>query len=176
MTEEGYPRTEFVWRHPPVFEDAIGRTQPVIINAGLGDPNAGPEQFLEDGLQEAETARSPKDEESLLFRDSGHGWQGMLPGLLSLAPTANGRYKNVGAVVGDLGERVNFWKVVGDEEMGKVKIAGNAEGEATKALKRMQEKRMSRSAGSREGTASQPHVGDLLYVGDLVKGVNGLQV
>lgn len=35
MTEGGYPRTEYLWLHPPVFEDASGRTQPVLIPAGL---------------------------------------------------------------------------------------------------------------------------------------------
>lgn len=35
MTEGGYPRTEYLWLHPPVFEDALGRTQPVAIPAGL---------------------------------------------------------------------------------------------------------------------------------------------
>merc|ERR1711900_31352 len=86
MTEEGYPRTEFVWRHPPVFEDAIGRTQPVTINAGFGDYNAYPQQFLEDSLRNLEPVRSARDEEPLLFRDSGYGSGGMLPGLSALAP------------------------------------------------------------------------------------------
>jgi hypothetical protein len=27
MTKHGYPRTEYVWRHPPVFETANGQTQ-----------------------------------------------------------------------------------------------------------------------------------------------------
>lgn len=35
MTEGGYPRTEYLWLHPPVFVDASGRTQPVLIPAGL---------------------------------------------------------------------------------------------------------------------------------------------
>lgn len=34
-TKEGIRRAEYLWRHPPVFEDAIGRTEPVVIPAGL---------------------------------------------------------------------------------------------------------------------------------------------
>ena len=174
MTEEGYPRTEFVWRHPPVFEDAIGRTQPVTINAGFGDHNAYPQQFLEDSVRNLEPARNARDEEPLLFRDSGYGSGGMLPGLSALAPMSDGRYKNDADVVGDFGENVNYGRVIDDDQVSNIKTASNAEGEATKALKRMQERRRSATArkpvGSSERRASQPHVGDL------VRGVNGLQV
>lgn len=34
-TKEGMQRTEYLWRHPPVFEDASGRAEPVRIPAGL---------------------------------------------------------------------------------------------------------------------------------------------
>ena len=174
MTEEGYPRTEFVWRHPPVFEDAIGRTQPVTINAGFGDYNTYPQQFLEDSLRNLEPVRSARDEEPLLFRDSGYGSGGMLPGLSALAPMSDGRYKDDGDVVGDFGENFNHGRVVEDDQVSNIKIASNAEGEATKALKRMRERRRSATArkpvGSSERRDSQPHVGDL------VRGVNGLQV
>lgn len=34
-TKQGIPRTEYLWRHPPDFEDAVGRTTPVLIPAGL---------------------------------------------------------------------------------------------------------------------------------------------
>ncbi|PVH77233.1 hypothetical protein DL98DRAFT_656900 [Cadophora sp. DSE1049] len=173
MTEEGYPRTEFVWRHPPVFEDAIGRTQPVMINAGIGHPNA-PQQFLEDSFRKAEPVNSPQDDESLLFRDSGYGSLGMLPGLSSFAPMSDSRYKNDGDIVGDYGEKVSLGRVVDDGKVSNIKIASNAEGEATKALKPMQERRRStaasKSAGSNERRASLPHVGDL------VRGMNGVQV
>lgn len=35
VTEEGYSRTEYLWLHPPVFEDFDGRTRSVLIPAGL---------------------------------------------------------------------------------------------------------------------------------------------
>lgn len=35
ITNEGYPRTEYLWLHPPVFEDVDGRTRPVFVPAGL---------------------------------------------------------------------------------------------------------------------------------------------
>lgn len=37
VLQSGKERTEYLWRYPPVFEDAHGRTQPVRIPAGLSD-------------------------------------------------------------------------------------------------------------------------------------------
>ncbi|KUI54238.1 hypothetical protein VP1G_01661 [Cytospora mali] len=37
VTEDGINRTEYLWRHPPVFEDVHGRTTPVRIPAGISD-------------------------------------------------------------------------------------------------------------------------------------------
>lgn len=37
VTEDGTVRTEYLWRHPPVFEDIHGRTTPVLIPAGVSD-------------------------------------------------------------------------------------------------------------------------------------------
>lgn len=37
VTEGGVPRTEYLWRHPPVFVDVHGRTTPVRIPAGISD-------------------------------------------------------------------------------------------------------------------------------------------
>lgn len=167
MTEEGYPRTEFVWRHPPVFQDAIGRVQPVTIAAGLGDPNAPPQQFLEDGIRNTEPIPGPRDEESLLFRDSGYGSLGMLPGLSSFAPMSDSRYKNDGDVVGDYGERVGLGTVGDDGQVGSA-------GGATKAPKRMQERRRSSAASKSAGMSERR--ASLSHVGDLVRGMNGVQV
>ncbi|KAH7355443.1 hypothetical protein BKA65DRAFT_498427 [Rhexocercosporidium sp. MPI-PUGE-AT-0058] len=173
MAEEGYLRTEYTWRHPPVFEDAVGRTQPVCICAGLGDQNASTQQFLEDGLRigEGNCARSPRVEEFLLFRDSGYGSHGMLPGLSALAPTTDNIYQDDEAIVGVMEDKVNF---VDDTKIGKVNIAGNGQREATQGLKRIQERRRKSSASkstvSTERMANQPHLGDL------VKGVKGLEV
>ncbi|ROV98745.1 hypothetical protein VMCG_06707 [Cytospora schulzeri] len=37
VTEDGIVRTEYLWRHPPVFEDVHGRTTPVLVPAGISD-------------------------------------------------------------------------------------------------------------------------------------------
>lgn len=37
VTEDGIVRTEYLWRHPPVFEDVHGRTTPVRVPAGISD-------------------------------------------------------------------------------------------------------------------------------------------
>lgn len=37
VTKEGIVRTEYLWRHPPVFEDVHGRTTLVRVPAGLSD-------------------------------------------------------------------------------------------------------------------------------------------
>ncbi|KAK0120406.1 hypothetical protein ONS96_010621 [Cadophora gregata f. sp. sojae] len=175
VTDEGYPRTEYVWRHQPVFEDATGRTQPVTMNAGiLGDSNAPPQQFLEDGIPKEGKPRRSVDEESLLFRDSGYGSMGMLPGLSALAPMAGQGYKTDGGTVNELGRKTDSGRAADGGNVGNVKIASNAEGEATKALSRMRERSKSnvanKSAASSVRRASMPHVGDL------VRGVDGLQM
>ncbi|KAE8447214.1 hypothetical protein EG329_011045 [Mollisiaceae sp. DMI_Dod_QoI] len=147
MTKEGYPKTEYVWRHPPVFQDAEGRTQPVYISAGLGDLSS-PTGYHSDadstGAEFGAMRQPAKGEEDLLFRDSGYGSAGMLPGLVQKAPVAE--YQDTdGDVVGDFGEEINYGRVLNhDEEMRR------SEGEATKALRRMKERRRSslESSGS----------------------------
>lgn len=37
VTADGIVRTEYLWRHPPVFEDVHGRTTPVRVPAGISD-------------------------------------------------------------------------------------------------------------------------------------------
>lgn len=89
MTKEGYPRTEYVWRHPPVFEDCEGRTQP--MRAPLRDlifADSVPTAYNEFDLKNAQYDGVVSDEENdLLFRDSGYG-SGMLPGLSGKASAA----------------------------------------------------------------------------------------
>lgn len=152
ITKEGHPRTEYVWRHPPVFETANGQTQPVYVGAGLGDisspttaPISGETYYSdEDDIEGAEfgaTRKPAKGEEELLFRDSGYGSQGMLPGLEEKIPLA-GLGAELGFDPADF-ELIRYGKVVGEDEdvaVGKAKVVSNAEGEATKALRRMKEK------------------------------------
>jgi hypothetical protein len=178
MTKEGYPKTEYVWRHPPVFEDAQGRTQPVYIGAGLGDLTSPLGEYYSDEDDTAGAAFGAervlaKGEEGLLFRDSGYGSAGMLPGLSGQkAPVAGYQVQNQnqnqarnGDVVGDWGEKINYGKVLNhDEEMVR------AEGEATKALRRMKKRRSSVASAASKGK------GKVVDVGGVERGIEGLNV
>jgi len=93
MTEEGFPRTEYYWRHPPVFEDAYGRTQPVYMNGFLdGDLNS-PFSVVESNHSSSSGEKTGGSEKELLFRDSGYG-AGSLPGLRDLSLMSGPRYEN----------------------------------------------------------------------------------
>lgn len=121
IAKEGYPRTEYVWRHPPVFETVDGKTQPIYIGAGLGDiTRTASVSDDSDSTGEAisNDTRGTKGEEALLFRDSGYGSGGMLPGLKEASPMAElGRGR---VVVNDCDSGLGT-------AVGKVKVDGNAE-------------------------------------------------
>lgn len=141
-TKDGIPKTEYVWRHPPVFETATSQTQPMYIGAGIGDISGENYYSDEDDELGAEfgAVRSPAEgEEELLFRDSGYGSGGMLPGLAEMNPVATRI------------DDPHLGRVVGDEPVGTVKVASNAEGEVTKALKRMRERKRSSAASRTNG-------------------------
>jgi hypothetical protein len=126
ITKVGIPKTEYVWRHPPVFETVTGQTQPVYIGAGIGDLSSENYYSDEDDELGAEfgAARSTaRGEEGLLFRDSGYGSGGMLPGLKEMSPIATSN------------RTAHLGRVLDDEPVGKANVASNSEGEATKALK-----------------------------------------
>jgi len=142
ITKDGIPRTEYVWRQPPVFETIKGDTQPVYIGAGIGDLSG--ENYCSDeddelGAEFGAASSTAKGEESLLFRDSGYGSGGMLPGLEEMSPIAK---TDGSAQVG---------RVVDDGSLGQVNVASNAEGEATEALRRMRERRRSSAASKTNG-------------------------
>jgi hypothetical protein len=143
MTKEGIPRTEYVWRHPPVFETATGETQPVYIGAGIGDlsgVNYYSDEDDELGAEFGAARSSAKGEEEPLFRDSGYGSRGMLPGLKDINPssTTNGS--------------AHLGQVVCEDTIGQVKSPSNAGGEATKASGRMRERRRSSATSKTNGT------------------------
>jgi hypothetical protein len=143
VTKHGIPRTEYVWRHPPVFETATGQTQPVYTGAGMGDPsgdNYYSDEEDEHGAEFGAIRKPANGEEELLFRDMGYGSGGMLPGLSERSPVSS---RNGGVPLG---------RVVDSAGVGKVEVASNAEGEATKALKRMRERRRSSAASKTNGT------------------------
>jgi len=101
ITEEGFPRTEYFWRHPPVFEDAQGRTQPVYMDGFLNGQLNSPFSVTNSDIfsHDSSGAKAGGSEEELLFRDSGYG-AGFLPGLKDSAPMSGPLYgdKNTGGV------------------------------------------------------------------------------
>jgi hypothetical protein len=128
ITKDGIPRTEYIWRHPPVYETATGKTQPVYTRTGIGDLSG--QTYSSDEDDESGTgfgaARTPtKGEGEPLFRASGYGSGGMLPGLAEESPSP---LRKAGANIG---------RVVGDWPL------SNTEGEATKGLSKMRERRRS---------------------------------
>lgn len=144
ITPQGYPKTEYVWHHPPVFQDSLGRTQPVYIGAGIGDLSSPLESGGEAGgyslgggipghgvyvEDEDQAGANFGAERSPVFRDSGYGAAGMLPGISAQGSRVAGLKQNKGH-----GERVSTGKGVGREEQMK-----RAEGEANKALRRMEQ-------------------------------------
>jgi len=183
-TTEGYPKTEYVWRHPPVFETATGQTQPVYIGAGLGDissvrPKTAPGKSYYDeededtaGADFGAMRRSSGGEEEFLFRDSGYGSGGMLPGLAEKTPLA-GMSGEPRFIPEDF-EIIQLGRVVGDESGEKGKGRDNSEGEATRALRRLREKRRSSGATSVASTVKAHDRGG--SVEEMERGVSGLHV
>jgi len=180
ITKEGYPKTEYVWRHPPVSETATRKTQPIYVGAGIGDlsspttGNISGEAYYSDE-DDAEGAdfgamKTPaKGEEGLLFQDSGYGNQEMLPGLQEKTPLAGLR----GTPTFDPKdfEVIRLGKVIGEGHDANARMTNgvnNAEGEATKALRRMREKRRSSGASTVKVKGNS--------ISQVDKGIGGLNV
>ena len=138
ITKDGIPRTEYIWRHPPVFETVTGETQPVSTDAGLHAISH--DNYYSDEDDELRAARTPtKGEEDLLFRDSGYGSGGMLPGLMDQDPSSN---SNGGTSAG---------RMLDEATIGRTKVPSDADGEATKALWRIRERRRSSATARANG-------------------------
>ncbi|PMD29915.1 hypothetical protein L207DRAFT_444545 [Hyaloscypha variabilis F] len=159
IAKEGHPKTEYVWRHPGVFETATGETQPIYMGAGLGDlslprPKTAPSKATYSDDEEEDTAgaefgamrRSPVGEEEFLFRDSGYGSGGMLPGLRDKTPLAG--LSGEPRFIPEDFEVIRLGRVVGNEAGENRKGRDISEGEATRALMRIREKRKSSEATS----------------------------
>lgn len=132
MTKEGYPKTEYVWRHPPVFETADGETQPALIPAAFeGD------RYHTDEDEDTESG-AEKLEGDLLFRDTGYGNGGMLPGLPQKAPMAQHPLEKDSRRIPRKEIRSSGY----GKDVKKTKDRGS-EGEATAYLRRLREKRRS---------------------------------
>lgn len=159
VTREGVPRTEYVWRHPPTFENANGVNQgPVYIGAGLGDLSARDDLYYSDDedIEGAEfgAMQDSMRAEDLLFRDSGYGSPGGLPGIQDplimdrTYPTRDDNRRNVH----------------GDLHSSESKI-----GQATRALQRLREKRHSRASMDGSDSANAD-------VGEVERDMQGLKV
>lgn len=134
VTKDGHPRTDYVWRHPPVFETVDGKTQPIYIGAGLGDLSS--KQSLD-----STAATASKEDEALLFRDSGYGSEGMLPGLKERSPMAGLGRGRVVVPGGDdgLGRPVGDIKVDGNPESNPRELTRKPVGETKTQLESVAE-------------------------------------
>lgn len=154
ITKEGYPKTEYVWRHPPVFETSDGRTQPALIPAAFeGDRYYS----SDDDDREGAEFGAERAEGDLLFRDSGYGNGGMLPGL----PQPNHASTPQSIPRTHVGRKVEKSRKPLSEP---VKDNGSSVGQATHYLRRMREKRQSIESGKGK------------EVNDLEIGMRGLNV
>ena len=150
-SKDGVPKTEYVWRHAPVFEDATGKTQHVYTGPGLGNNQIAETYSDEDedvaGKEFGSMRREENGGEEFLFRDSGYGSQGALPGLEKKSAIADlrGVWGSPPAANGvNSGDEIRLGRVLGedqDEGIDTAKVESNGEGEATKALRRMRERR-----------------------------------
>jgi len=119
ITKEGYPRTEYVWRHPPVFETTDGKTHPIYMAAGTGNFDVTGENVKarETGAVISDNQKgSNRSEEALLFRDSGYGFGGMLPSLEEKSPMAGRDTDSIGDANGNMHNPVSTVKM---DENGK---------------------------------------------------------
>ena len=182
-TKEGYPKTEYVWRHPPVFETATGQTQPIYIGAGLGDlssvrPKTAPgisyydEEDEDIAGADFGAMRKSFGGEEFLFRDSGYGSGGMLPGLKEKTPLA-GMSEEPRFIPEDF-EFIQLGHVVDNESVVKGNSRDSSEGEATRALRRLREKRRSSGATSVASTVKAHDRGS--SVEEMERGVSGLNM
>ena len=131
-TKDGIPRTEYVWRHPPVFETVTGETQPVYIGAGLG-VFRGDDHYSNGDDEPDATKLFTKGEEEILFRDSGYGAGGTLPGAEDMNPSS---IRNGG----------DFGRVLDEPPKGTSNAASNTDREATKTLRRTKDRRIGSNA------------------------------
>ncbi|KAL3426872.1 hypothetical protein PVAG01_00381 [Phlyctema vagabunda] len=83
LNKDGIPKTESVWRHPPTLDmgsKETGQSVPMYFNEGHESDGTEPDYTTE------KVAAAEGDD--MLFRDSGYGAGGMLPGLAETASTA----------------------------------------------------------------------------------------
>lgn len=97
VSPEGVPRTEYLWRHKPRYENVRRpQEQPHYVGAGIGDiSNAGTAALTQNGTRDSTSSNYSDDRsythdsgrnagvgEEPLFRDSGYGaGGGGLPGI-----------------------------------------------------------------------------------------------
>ncbi|EPE35211.1 hypothetical protein GLAREA_10908 [Glarea lozoyensis ATCC 20868] len=161
MTPEGYPRTEYVWRHPPVFETANGQIQYIF---------QGVERYL-NGEQRHGHTRSESDTNNIprsetFARKIG---EGNLRSRFNRDSGYDGGYSHEEHAA--RGQHVG-WEAREEEyrlDDGRVRSAGYEPvrgGEATNALRRIRERRSRASSAASSGG----------FVGEVERGMRGLSV
>jgi hypothetical protein len=88
----GHGFSEYSWRHEPVSEPVTHSYRSGNNTESLHVNNIGPSSWRHDNGSfssfDEEERRPAKGEEELLFKESGYGAFGFLPGLADLSPTA----------------------------------------------------------------------------------------
>lgn len=159
MAPEGFPRTESVWRHPPRWETADGRTQPAYLPIAF----SGEPRFQSSGRSiSSEDAGIDHDLESSRLRNSALSNRGLsykdlplIPGQAT-SPTTTESPKVIARKpikpYGDIKDR-DQWK----SGYSDYKTPSNGEtGQATKGLRRIRDKIRSAS-NSMKGRTSEEH-------------------
>ena len=122
--KEGHPKTEYVWRHPPVFETANGHTQPALIPCAFSGETA--QYSLDENLDD------PREVDSRLVRDSANdGLQESSPYSIPRKPISPD--SKLAMPNGT------------SEDARRPRTVSTAEGEATMGLRRMRQSRAMRT-------------------------------
>lgn len=156
LTNDTAQRYENVAHHPSRMESHQG---PRYIGPGIGDLSGTQygDRHSSDEEQHVKAPEPTRSEEELLFRDSGYGSGGMLPGLTAKAPMAK-EAMGLGLGNEDSGDELSA------DASRSTHVSRQAEspvGEATRALRRM------------KGTSSS--VGHVKFADDGEEGEGGLQ-
>ncbi|KAH8594444.1 hypothetical protein B0O99DRAFT_595378 [Bisporella sp. PMI_857] len=118
--KEGHPKTEYVWRHPPVFETVGSKATQAVI------PTAFEEHYYSSDEEEA-VFGAERTEGDLLFNDAGYGDGGMLPGLQERSPAGMATLRE--SISGE----------ASSEEARIPRVMSDVEGQATRGLRRIKE-------------------------------------
>ena len=118
VTDEGHPKKESVIRHPPTLETGgyeTAQTVPMHMNC------LPSERARNSSNQDSIPRRrhGSREEEGLLYKNTGYGEQGMLPGLTEKTPTTG--------YDGSVGEATSFLRRKKEEKRRSVESRRNLE-------------------------------------------------